>query len=81
MNKNISYNLTINNCNKIFKNFEKAKSILERALKIAIENQKKYDGVQVLNYMSIDEVNVLDDGTFTPIKYDLIYVDGSKLIS
>jgi hypothetical protein len=69
-----TFNLTINENNKIYNNLNDAKAVLNRALRIAKANQKKYDGVQVLDYMSIDE---LENGEIK--NYDLVYVCGSKI--
>ncbi len=72
------FNLTINQNNKVYNNLKDAEAVMNRALRIAKSNQKKYDGVQVLDYISIDEVGFYEDGDMYPINY-LFYFCGSKL--
>jgi len=72
------FNLTINQANKFFNTLEEALAIYNRALPFYKAMQAKYDGVQVLDYMSIDEVHVTEDNEVYPVAY-LHYFDGAKL--
>ena len=76
-----SFNLSLDNeINKVYSNFNQAKAIFTRLISLKAAQQKKYDGVQVLDHVSIDEVIVHTDGSLEPVEY-LEYFDGAKLVS
>lgn len=76
----IRYNLMINNCSKLFIKKSDAENILNRAIPYYLAKQKKYNGVQVLDYISIDKVLIdANENVIDVIVFDIVYIDGSKL--
>lgn len=76
------YNLTVQSyeeSNKVYNTLAKARAVYMRIIAIAAANQKKYDGVQVLDYAAIDEVEIDENGNIEPVRFDIYYMDGTKL--
>ena len=71
--------LFMNDCSKTYDTLDKAKAVYLRALRYKATMQAKYDGVQVLNYLAVDEVYINDDGMTYPVEYDVMSFDGGVL--
>lgn len=74
-----AFNLCINGSQKVYKSYEDAKAVFDRALSIAKANQKKYDGSIVFDYMSIDEVSLLDNQIDKVLNFDVDYIEGASI--
>ena len=74
------YNLMINNCSKLFNTKAECEAIVNRAIPYYLAKQKKYTGVQILDYISIDKVLVdKNKNVIDVLIFDVLYIDGSKL--
>ncbi len=74
------FNLTLDGkTNKLYKTYEEAKAVYLRVLRAKRQQQKFYqDNVQVLDYISIDKV-VLVEGELCPVDF-IDYFCGRKLM-
>lgn len=64
---------------KKYETLQEANKVFNRCVSKYKNLQAYYDGVQVVDYISVDEIEVVNAKYTNFIRYDVLYCDGSKL--